>query len=28
VIVVGFVYNAVRPALIKMQVLKITPREA
>ncbi len=28
VILVGFLYNAVRPALIKMQVLVISPKEA
>lgn len=28
VILVGFLYNAVRPALIKMQILTIRPREA
>ena len=28
VVLVGFLYNAVRPALIKMQVLVIKPREA
>lgn len=28
VILVGFLYNAVRPALIKMQILKIAPQKA
>lgn len=28
VILVGFLYNAVRPALIKMQILRITPKHA
>lgn len=28
VVLIGFLYNAVRPALIKMQVLVIKPREA
>lgn len=28
VVLVGFLYNAARPALIKMQLLHITPKEA
>lgn len=28
VVLVGFLYNAVRPALIKMQILSVKPREA